>query len=768
MSDKLVVDIDSKDAEVAMRNLDRLTAAAEQMGKAFENTKGATSALRELRLMLTGIKGQQSSLDQLTDSIKNMNSGSESLKRSIVGSIQGLGKLIQSELQQVRAVMFTSGVTAGKGLAEGLDDGMSNSAATIKRQGKTLAAAAKAEATRVYEAMVSGQPNARIKDVGALFKLEEAGATLSPYHKQVLANWKKSSTETFRALKAQLATEAAQIEAAAKSENAALQTRLQEMEAYSKSRSNSLTNIYRRSLARGASNISQVKAELKAERTMLEATVRSEEAALQEALARMESASKLRSASLSDLYAGSLKRGSQSIARVRAKLKEETLEVLNTVKTEEAALQAALEAMEQNSKVRKSSLTDIYAASLLRGNQSIVRVKAQLKEQANQIIQAQETEMARVQRQVSAATNNASGMYQRYNPNNGMAGSIIEPGKTGEITQMSKALKQLTIDGNDAHSMARGLASGFNLLWLTWGNLVPLFAGASISFGLKKTFDIGSEVEYQIKMMETLGQATQSQGRVIREALREIDQTTQFSLTELSQAMVRLGQSGKSPKEALEILRPAADLASVGMVDLKTSTDLLIQTQALFGKSTADVGKIAAQVFEITKSGVLNVEDIGASMKYASEANTRFGKSVEETLTILGALAQAGIKGASGGTAYINFLRDLNGRSGPAIAALKELEKATGKTIQVFKETGEQRSAIEIFTDIAAAADKLKAKDADKLLAKIFSDRGGRAFFAMVRDGTIDLEKTVKTLEEVKPENLFLAAKGLMDTTKGA
>ena len=177
MSDKLVVDIDSKDAEVAMRNLDRLTAAAEQMGKAFENTKGATSALRELRLMLTGIKGQQSSLDQLTDSIKNMNSSSESLKRSIVGSIKSLGTIIKSEMEQVRAVMFTSGISTGKALAEGIDDSTAIATGAVKRQGRTLAAAAKAEATRVYEAMVAGQANAKIKDPSALFQLQQAGAT---------------------------------------------------------------------------------------------------------------------------------------------------------------------------------------------------------------------------------------------------------------------------------------------------------------------------------------------------------------------------------------------------------------------------------------------------------------------------------------------------------------------------------------------------------------------------------------------------------------
>lgn len=397
---------------------------------------------------------------------------------------------------------------------------------------------------------------------------------------------------------------------------------------------------------------------------------------------------------------------------------------------------------------------------------------------------------AKAMMQVRAATNNPVGAFQRYNSSTQTAGALIGANSTnaltgsvsagsvsaaipkaqdiGQVKQLSTAFQKLAIDGNDVHSAMRGLASGFNLLWLTWGKLAPLFAGASISFGLKKTFDIGSEVEYQIKFMETLGQTTKEQGKIIRQALRDIDQTTQFSLVELSQAMVRLGQAGQTPAEALATLKPAADLASVGMTDLKVATDLLIQTQALFGKSAADSGKIAAQIFVATKSGVLNVEDIAGSMKYASEANTRFGKSLEETLTILGALAQAGLKGSTGGTAYINFLRDINGRSGPAVKALANLGKATGKTIEVFDSLGKQRSAVDIFNDISNAADKLSAKDADKILSRIFSDRGGRTFYAMVREGTIDLQKMVDVLKDVKPEELLKGAQGLMDTTKGA
>lgn len=362
--------------------------------------------------------------------------------------------------------------------------------------------------------------------------------------------------------------------------------------------------------------------------------------------------------------------------------------------------------------------------------------------------------------QVKAASIQASSVYSNLS-----TGKMVDP---SDVDRLGGSFRKLSADAGTLHGVTRGLAAGFGQLWLAWGQLAPMLTGAGIGFGLKKTFDIGSEVEYNIKFMEVLGDKTKEMGSAVRAELRAIDQTTLFSLTELSKAMVMLGQAGLSPKESLQTLRPAADLATAGMVDLDTSTKLLIQTNALFGKSASDTSKTAAQLFVATKSGVLNVEDLAGSMKYASEINTRFGGSLEETLTMLGALASAGLKGSSGGTALINFYRDINGRSGPAVKALKELGEVAGKTIKIFDDKGKQRSGLEIFKDIEAAASKLSSVDADKILNKLFSDRGGRNYFAMIRNGNSELEKMNNLLKDTKPEVLFDAARGLMDTSKGA
>jgi len=343
--------------------------------------------------------------------------------------------------------------------------------------------------------------------------------------------------------------------------------------------------------------------------------------------------------------------------------------------------------------------------------------------------------------------------------------------------QLNNALKQFTIDGDVAHSTARGLASAFGLLWLTWGNLVPLFAGAGISYAVKKTFDIGSEVEYNIKFMEQLGLVSKEASGTVREALRQIDQDTMFSVRELSAAMVDFGQSGYSMSDSLKMVRASADLAAAGMVDLKTASRTLTQVNELFGLSADDAAKTASKLFTVTKASSLNVENLAGSMKYASTVNVQYGKSLEEVLALFGALSKAGIKDSMAGTAVANFMQDLSVRSGTAAKAVAQLEKSLNSVKEkgakdwkftMFNADGTQKTAISAITELSNAMNKLKPEAANKFIQSLTTERGIRVFFSAIREGLPDLQNMVETLQNVKGDEVFKAAKGMMDTTKGA
>ena len=343
-------------------------------------------------------------------------------------------------------------------------------------------------------------------------------------------------------------------------------------------------------------------------------------------------------------------------------------------------------------------------------------------------------------------------------------------GKAGAaLPGLSAGFKKLGDDMGYAHSFARGLASGFNLLWLTWGKLAPLFAGASISYGVAKTFQFGSEIEYNIRFLETLGDLTRTQGKAIREELRKMDESTMFSMSELSKTMITLGQAGYAAKDSLHLTKVSADLATVGMTDMDTSVKLLTQAMELFKKPTEDAEKVSSQLYMATKSGKLNIEDLGGSFKYASTAGIGYGQSLESVLTAMASLADIGIKSTQAGTSYVNMLQDLSGRSKPAIAAMDSLKKAAasvGKTITVFDDTGKMRDAAKIMFEIGEAIQLIKPSEQMKTLNALFTERGIRDYFAAVGKGEKQMTALQDAIAKVDPQKVFKDAKNMQDTVK--
>lgn len=375
-----------------------------------------------------------------------------------------------------------------------------------------------------------------------------------------------------------------------------------------------------------------------------------------------------------------------------------------------------------------------------------------------------------LQRIVLRATVQAEGAYSSLRTQR-----VVQPIRAAapeldkQLPGLSAGFRKLGDDMGYAHSFARGLASGFNLLWLTWGKLAPLFAGASISYGIAKTFQFGSEIEYNIRFLETLGDLTRTQGKVIREELRKMDESTMFSMTELSKTMITLGQAGYAAKESLHLTKVSADLATVGMTDMDTSVKLLTQAMELFKKPTEEAEKVSSQLYMATKSGKLNIEDLGGSFKYASTAGIGYGQSLESVLTAMASLADIGIKSTQAGTSYVNMLQDLSGRSKPAIAAMDSLKKAAasvGKTITVFDDTGKMRDAATIMFKIGEAIQLIKPSEQMKTLNALFTERGIRDYFAAVGKGEKQMTALQDAISKVDPQKVFKDAKNMQDTVK--
>ena len=722
MSDVLVIEIQDVGATDAIKKLDTLQGKVAQLGASLAALKTSTPALDQLKTALSGISGGSKALDEVNASLRGMPAAMDGLKASFGKSISDLGRVLKTELdvlgKQINASTAGMGANIGSNMETAIASGTPRAVQAVRAQGKTIAAAARAEATAVYEAMVAGQANAKIKDFGALFQLQKAGAALSPYHKQVLDNWKTSA------------------------------------------------NIAQQ----------QLSAAVQGDRVKTENLVKSQTALLQNALKQMGETSALRDSSLAGIYSKSLARGNANVSAVRAKLKAEAGAVKSAFTQETAALQAALKAMEARSATQAASLAGIYAGSRARGAQDIARVRADLKRDADAIIAAATAEAKRVQSQVSVAMNNASGAYTSYNPNTQTKGRLIDPSlqapprvrsavdstasavlkngpKPAEIDSMSAAMRRLSVSGNDVHSMSRGLASGFDALWLTWGNLLPLFAGAAISNGFMKTAKEGLQVAQTLETIAILGENTSTEMAQLTSEMVNLGTHGPHGPLAIAEAMKTLSLAGLKASEILGVTRDTMNFSLAGTTSIQTAADVLVSVTTAFGTGAGGFSRSADIIMRAAADSKASVESFGEAMKTASVVGQQYGATQEDVAQQIQYLANLGIQGSAAGTAIRNMYADITGRSGQVTKILKTLgldfKDAAGHVVGLKDMTSQLMTTLQEYDPKSQRA----------ILQAIFGERGAKSMIAsLAAANTFVKDESGKLVSKLEMDQKKLAA----------
>jgi len=120
--------------------------------------------------------------------------------------------------------------------------------------------------------------------------------------------------------------------------------------------------------------------------------------------------------------------------------------------------------------------------------------------------------------------------------------------KMAPLTQLTNTnLQSFALHANDARSAARGLASGFDLLWLTWGRMGPLLAGAAISNAFVQTIKQGSEVNHTLETMRVLAQYTTADTAALTSQMLEMARSGPIGPQAIAEGMKTLLWPGRMP-----------------------------------------------------------------------------------------------------------------------------------------------------------------------------------------------------------------------------
>ncbi len=309
---------------------------------------------------------------------------------------------------------------------------------------------------------------------------------------------------------------------------------------------------------------------------------------------------------------------------------------------------------------------------------------------------------------------------------------------------------------NDAHSAARGLAGGLGQLWMTWGSIVPLLAGAAVTGSIAKIYEVGSTVEYQLQFLKALSN-DMTREPINIDSFLKITDGTMSSLKDAAGGMRALAQAGMDQKQALRALPDVLNLAVIGEMSVGQAALAATGVVNAFGLSLNEIGRVGDVFAKVAASSNTSVQGMADSMKQASTVGEMFNVTLEEAAASIGVMAQRNIIGTAAGTALTTALKNLYEPTDKARAMMEQLNITTndghGGLKSYTQLVGELGNALSTLSqaDQAIALGTMTEQRGQKALSAVINNRKGYDEFikagikanGFMSEATLQLEDTV-------------------------
>lgn len=257
---------------------------------------------------------------------------------------------------------------------------------------------------------------------------------------------------------------------------------------------------------------------------------------------------------------------------------------------------------------------------------------------------------------------------------------------TKKLEELSSKKKSFSLKGisdklndkYDAEEKEKDKYSGFNKL----GDNIKgvgkgLTAGitAPVSLGIGASLKVGVEFESQMSSVEaTLGEKASIENmQLLKDKAREMGASTTKSATESAQAMEYMALAGWDTTQIIGGIEPILRLSEASKADLATTSDLVTDSMSALGLEINDLNGFLDKVTETSRSANTSSLDLMEAFIITGGKAKSLGADISEVSTVLGTMANRGLKGSEAGRGLSAILTNLTSPVGQAEKALSDL-----------------------------------------------------------------------------------------------
>lgn len=227
--------------------------------------------------------------------------------------------------------------------------------------------------------------------------------------------------------------------------------------------------------------------------------------------------------------------------------------------------------------------------------------------------------------------------------------------------------------------------------------------------------DAGKSFDASMSQVAATMGVTVDQIGELRDFAQEMGSTTAFSATQAADALNYMALAGYDAETSMAMLPNVLNLAAAGGIDLAYASDMITDASSALGLSIEETSIMVDQMAMASSRSNTSVQQLGEAMLTIGATARDVSGGTEELATMLGVLADNGIKGSEGGTHLRNILMAMIPKSEAAAAAWEELG------VQAYDANGNLRALPDVMQDLNAAMEGMTDERRQITLANMFN-----------------------------------------------
>ena len=319
----------------------------------------------------------------------------------------------------------------------------------------------------------------------------------------------------------------------------------------------------------------------------------------------------------------------------------------------------------------------------------------------------------------------------------------IVPSAQGIESSLTNVLEKPAMSAGKAAggSLTSGIKSAFGSIGKITAGALTAATTAATAFG-KKAVAAGMEFDKTMSQVAATMGVTVDEITDLRDFAQYMGSTTVFSATEAAEALNYMALAGYDAEQSMSMLPNVLNLAAAGGFDLARASDMVTDASSALGLDMEQTTVLVDQMARAASKTNTSVEQLGDAILTIGGTAQFMSGGTEELVSVLGILADSGIKGAEAGTHLRNMLLKLSSPTADGASALKALG------VSIYNAEGEMREMPDIFGDMSAALSELTDEEQVKALSDIFNTRDIAAAQALLKKESAEWENLTGVILE--------------------